>query len=226
MLKYNEDYTKPFDDNLAQYIFKTHRYILEMNEQQHKTGINLSVIWRGIDNALLYLELISDVCYTYVAKFKDSKYFHRLLYYLSHSKEMRRAMIEFMLDTVRYNHEDGGFMIAYQTGINLHEMKELRLKIENAVSVVGDKIVRNFGLQQRLNNFNINKMEYFDDFQETLDYLLSKNLITQTQFDEAEDINDIPYDYRFRIFINRKGEYVVEDLLTFEKAMQEFGVDW
>ena len=160
MIKYNDDFTTPFDDERMKYIFADHRYVLELDSQMFETGINLPLIWGGNDNALMYLELVSDVCYTFVAKFKDSKYFHRLFYYLAHSKEMRRAMNELMLDTVRYNHEDGGFMIAYQTGVNLHEMKELRLKIENAVSVIGDKIARNFGLQQRLNNFNINEMLY------------------------------------------------------------------
>lgn len=226
MLNLKNDFVKPFDDEKMKYIFADHRYVLEIDHQQFETGINLSLVWGGIDNALLYLELVSDVCYTFVAKFKDSKYFHRLLYYMAHSKEMRRAINELMLDTVRYNHEDGGFMIAYQSGVNLHEMKELRLKIENAVSVVGDKIVKNFGLQQRLNNFNINEMTYFEDLQEVLDYLFSQSLITEETYDFAEDINDIPYDYRYRVFVNPKGEYVYENMRTFENAMEQFGVEW
>ena len=66
---------------------------------------------------------------------------------------MRKAVEEIMIDTIIYNFEDGGFLVAYQTGVNLKEMKELPMKIEMAVSVVGENIVRKHGLQDR--NFRI-----------------------------------------------------------------------
>ena len=220
------DATTPYDDDKLKYIYTNHRYVLELDNQASATGIDLVTLWQGNDNALMYLEMVSDVCYTYILRFKDSKYFLRMLYYLSHSEEMRRALYEMMIDTVRYNHEDGGFMIAYQTGINLHEMKELRLKIENAVSVIGDQIIRNYGLQQRVNNINMNDMTYFDTLTGLTDYLVELGYITAEDADIVEEVNDLAYDYRYRCFVNTKGQYVYEDVLTFETALDGYGSDW
>ena len=38
---------------------------------------------------------------------------------------------------------------AYQTGVNLKEMKELPMRIDMAVSIVGEKIAKNYKLEDR-----------------------------------------------------------------------------
>jgi hypothetical protein len=226
MLGYKDDYTAPYDDAKMTYHYTEHKYTLDMDNQQFETGINLSQIWQGNDNALMYLEMVREVAYTYVLGMKDSKWHLRMLYYLSHSKEMRRAMYELMIDTVRYNHEDGGFMIAYQTGINLHEMKELRMRIENAVSIVGERIARNFGLAQRFLNVNLNTMTTFDDFDTLLAYIVGLGYLTEEESEDFEDLDDLPYDYRYQAFLNPRGEYMFEDTQTFQTAMTVYGSDW
>ena len=144
-----KDYVKPYNDNKAFYDFDQHRYILTTTHANHQTGLNLEEIWEGTENLEWYLEYVSRVVYHYVGRYKPPHLYKKLTYYLSHSKEMRHAMIELMVDTIAYNFEDGGFLIAYQTGVNLKEMKDLDIKINRAISVVGDQILKNFMLKDR-----------------------------------------------------------------------------
>lgn len=141
--------TKPYDDSLMKYRYDLSRYELKLDHAMARTGINLSILWRSDDNAELYLEMISDVVDTYISKFKDPRYYKKMKYYLSHSKQMREAVYELMIDAIRYNQRNGGFMIAYETGINLNEMKELRMQLENAMSVIGDQIANKYELKNR-----------------------------------------------------------------------------
>ena len=76
-----------------------------------------------------------------------------MTYYLSHSKKARKALIALIIDTVHYNHSGGGFMTAYQTGINLHEMKVLRIEPE-FLSPIANEIMKNNGLQTRYFKYN------------------------------------------------------------------------
>ena len=141
--------SKPYDDEKMKYNYDSHRYELLLSNAYKVTGINLSMLWQGDDNAQGYLNMIADVADTFVSKFKDSKYYNKMRYYISHSRQMREAMYELMIDTIRYNFRNGGFMVAYETGINLNEMKELRLKIENAMSVIGDQVAMKHDLKNR-----------------------------------------------------------------------------
>ncbi len=150
----NDFLTKPYEDDSMYYDYKKRRYVLKLSETMKETGIMLDVLWQNSDNAEGYLRMVSDVCDTYVSQFKDSRYYEKLRYYLSHSKKMREAIYELMIDTVRYNFRNGGFMIAYETGINLNEMKELRMKIADALSVIGDEIANKNDLKNRFFRYN------------------------------------------------------------------------
>jgi hypothetical protein len=212
--------------NQYSYDVATHQYTLDPDYADFRTGLSLSELWQGNDNVLWYLEAVRNVCYTYILKHVDPKYRERVLYYIAHSKKAREAVIDLMVDTIQYNFEDGGFLIAYQTGINLHEMKEIKMRIENAVSVIGEKIIENFGLKERVLRFNLNNMDYFDDLQELLDFMVDLSFLTQEQADEIDDIYDIPKNYQYRVFAVESGQLVLEDLLTWKVAMQRYGVDW
>lgn len=148
-----KDYIKPYTDDNLIYDYENHRYILTHSRADFGSALDLNELWGGADNVEWYLDYVSNVVYTYISSFLPPHLYKKLVYYLSHSKEMRKAVEEIMIDTIIYNFEDGGFLVAYQTGVNLKEMKELPMKIEMAVSVVGENIVRKYGLQDR--NFRI-----------------------------------------------------------------------
>lgn len=227
MLTYKDDFlTVPYDDADMHYIKKKHQYVLELDKATYETAINLSLIWGGNDNAIWYLQKVSDVLYTYVLRYKDSRYLTRMLYYMSHSKEMRRALFEIMIDVIEYNFEDGGFMIAYQTGVNLHEMKDIDIKIEMAVSRVADEMIKKFGLQQRFMNMSLNQFQKFDTFAELTAYLISEGYASEDDLEDLTETDEIPTNYKFRAFVNYKGEYVCENLVTFEDAMLTYGTAW
>ncbi len=221
----NDRLANPFDDDKLTYSVNNHRYVLDRNKADFETGLVLSEIWQGEDNVNWYLDAISKVVYTYLTKFKDSKYYERILYYLAHSKKAREMIFDLMIDTVQYNHEDGGFLIAYQTGVNLHEMKDINIKLEMAVSVIGDQVLHKYGIMQRLNNVNINEFEYFNTLEELLTSLVAKDLMTEEEKEEIENLEDIETNYQFRVFLNR-GQYIYENTLTFRNALDTFGVVW
>ena len=149
-----KDYIKPYDDNDMRYDYKFHRYILRTEYANFQTGLDLLQLWKTEENLEWYFEYVSRVVNHYIIQFKSPKYAEHMEYYLSHSKRMRMALAEIMTDTIAYNFEDGGFLVAYQTGVNLKEMEQLEMKIETAVSVVGRKIVRNYGLEDRIFKYN------------------------------------------------------------------------
>ena len=144
---------RPLEDEEIKYDFTKHQYYMTVDASFKHSGIDLDKLWKGADNAQFYLELISDIIYTSILRYKDERYYEKMLYFLSHSKKAREAIISLIIDTVHYNHTGGGFMIAYQTGINLHEMKEIRMKPEFFLSPIAQEIIKNKGLGQR--NFRL-----------------------------------------------------------------------
>lgn len=145
----NDFIEAPYEDDKLKYDYEFHRYILKSDFASYQTGLNLLELWESEENLEWYLEYVSRVVHTYITQFKAPKYRKRLEYYLSHSKTMRTALKEVMIDAITYNFEDGGFLIAYQTGVNLKEMKELPMRIDMAVSIVGEKIAKNYKLEDR-----------------------------------------------------------------------------
>ena len=216
----------PFDDDKMNYLTEYHRYELLPNVADNQTGLNLSELWQGNDNVLWYLSAISEVTYTILERLKDAKYLERFQYYLSHSNKNREAIFKIMVDTIQYNFEDGGFLIAYQTGINLHEMKEIRMKIENAVSVIADGIIEKYGLKERFIKWNFNNFTYYATLPLLLSYLVAQGYITQTVSDTITTVDEIPQDYRYRTFLLEDGQYVYEDTLTWKTTILGYGVDW
>jgi hypothetical protein len=139
----------PYDDEVLAYDYETRQYYMKLDASLGLTGIDLIELWQTPENAEFYLKLISNVIYTRIYSFKDEKYRERMAYYLSHSAKARKALKSLIMDTVHYNHSGGGFMTAYQTGINLHEMKTLRIEPEQFLSPIANEIMKNNGLQTR-----------------------------------------------------------------------------
>lgn len=145
----NDFLAKPYDDDILLYDYQSNQYYMKIDASLGLTGIDLLELWGNEENAQFYLQLISNVIYTRIYSFKDEKYRNKMSYYLSHSIKARKAIIALIIDTVHYNHSGGGFMTAYQTGINLHEMKTLRIEAEQFLSPIANEIMKNNGLQTR-----------------------------------------------------------------------------
>lgn len=143
--------TRPFDDDKMYYDLDRHQYILQLDYAMHETGLGELIADMGDrDNAIWLLEWVSNTAYTYIRSFKDSKFEKRLTYYMSHSKRMRDAIRRLMIDILFYTEQEGGLFMAYITGINLQEVKNLTtVTLKTAVGTIGDQIVRNYGLAER-----------------------------------------------------------------------------
>ena len=150
---------KPISDSQMKYDFNRHQYVLEVDYAMFETGLgDLELDMGGKDNVQVYLEMISDVVYAYILDFKDSKFYRRNLYYLSHSKSAKDAIRRLMLDVMKYNEQEGGMMMSYVTGVNLQEVENMNnISDKTMVGIVGDKIVKLTGLAHRefLHDFTI-----------------------------------------------------------------------
>lgn len=145
------DFTNPFDDEKMYYNYDLHQYVLQIEDAMFETGLgDLSLDMGGADNVKWLLEWVSRTVYTYIRSFKDSKFERRLTYQLSHSKRLREAIRRLMLDVLFYTEQEGGLFMTYITGINLQEAKNMTtLSLKTAVGLMGDQIVKNYGLAER-----------------------------------------------------------------------------
>lgn len=162
------DYTKPFDDNQMYYNYDLHQYVLQIEDAMFETGLgDLSLDMGGTDNVKWLLEWVSKTVYTYIRSFKDSKFERRLTYQLAHSKRLREAIRRLMLDVLFYTEQEGGLFMTYITGINLQEAKNMTtLTLKTAVGIIGDQIVRNYGLSERefRHDFTVENDTYGNDW--------------------------------------------------------------
>ncbi len=142
---------KPLQNTEMKYNLKLQQYVLEYDYAIHETALgDLVVDYDGRENVEWYLEWVSRTAYTYIRSFKDSKFQERLTYYLSHSRRSREAIKRLMLDILFYTEQEGGLFMAYVTGINLQEAKNITdISLKTAVGMVGDQIVKNYGLATR-----------------------------------------------------------------------------
>ena len=143
------DFVIPYNDNKMRYDYDNHRYILEVDHASWAVARNLTQRFKK-ENAEALLETMSRVVYEYILSFKKSEYKSKMLYLLSHSVEMRESIRQVMEDVLFYGFQEGGWAMAYVTGINLQEAKNIdNIKLKTAVGMIGDTMVGNHGLKQR-----------------------------------------------------------------------------
>lgn len=142
---------QPYNDEKMKYNYDLHAYMLDIDYAMTMTGLgDLINDMDGRENAEWLMEWISRVSYEYIRSFKDAKFYNRLTYYLSHSKRARDILERFMLDILFYIEQEGGLFMAYVTGINLQEAKNItNISLKTAVGVIGDQIIRNSELAMK-----------------------------------------------------------------------------
>jgi len=189
-----------FIDDKAFFNNDINKWVLKLDYANHRSGLDLVELWRSEENAEWYLEMVATVVYATIMEYKKLEEVKNFEYLLNHSKDLRNSLTEIMIDAVVYNEAGGGFLIAYETGINLQEMKELKMDIGQAMSSIAKSMVEKSGLGIRALGVDISFVKGFDDIETLLDYLISKNLLEANIADEIEDIKEIPFDYRYKCF--------------------------
>ena len=199
------------------------RYIPSYDFVSKNAYVNLLGVWGSEENAQSYLDLLSSVIYTYILSHYDNKYRYTVLWFMAHSKQVRNALSQIFVNSVWYNHRDGGFMLVYSSGINMDQMKEFKLDIDRALSPVERQIIDNSFLGTRILETNFNTITKYDTFVALTDQMLLDGLITQDEYDNAESITDLmnvlKVRLRYRIYINEDLKYCIEDTKTYENVI-------
>lgn len=213
---------QPLVDDMLDYDYTNHRYIPTINGVKNTAYLDLVVIWGSTENAQSYLELLSQVVYDVIlSKVDGDKNKNKVLYYIAHSKEMRNLMIDIFKDSVWYNQRDGGFMLAYNSGVNLNLGKFMEFGIDKSLSVIAQQKIKNSPLGNRVLKYNLNDFHYFATLDELKTFLVGKGVIENSQLDEIESIDYIKnnhYRYKIRGY-NSYGLIVVEDLKTYTEKI-------
>lgn len=198
------------------------RYVPSVDLIMNEAYFDIVKQWgNSKENAQSYLDLLSRVVYNCIYSRYSNKYKDYTEYYLSHSIKARETLKEIFLDTSWYNRRDGGFMMAYNTGINLNTGKEVLFEINKVMSVIGNQIISNNYLGNHIPQYNLNNFYYFETLEEMLENMIINGLITAIQAGYIESIDEIPKSPKYRVFINEHDFYVWEDLLTWKRIIGE-----
>ena len=205
------------------YDMKESRYLPSIDFVSKNAYVDLIGVWGSEENAQSYLDLLSSVIYTYILSHYDNKYRFQVLWFMAHSKQVRSALSQIFVNSVWYNHRDGGFMLVYSSGINMDQMKEFKLDLERALSPIERQIIDNSFLGTRILETNFNTITKYDTFVALKDQMLTDALITQDEYDNAETITDLmnvlKVRLRYRIYINEDLKYCIEDTKTYENVI-------
>lgn len=192
----------PYDDTYLIYNRVFHRYVINLNYFIEAIGDD-TIITKlgGNDNAQWILDHTSEVTYSVIDSYTDSKYRDKMRYYFSHSKRIREWLIKTMRDVLIYDDADGGVYTAYATGINFNEMKAFDMILTNYIGRMAQQIMINGGLAERIPRFDLDRVtSQFSNKHDLLEYMALKGYI---------DINK----YYHRVTINSNGSgFVYQDV--------------
>lgn len=154
-----KDFTKVFNDEQMRYDYENSRYVLTVDYASWATSRPLVQMFGSEENVEAILEKVSQITYDYLLTYKRSELHKKTLYYLSHSLDMRRAIRQIMEDVAFYGFQEGGWAMAYVSGINLQEVKNMPISTKTMVGTVGHEIARNTGLIQKYFKYHFDLVE-------------------------------------------------------------------
>lgn len=213
----------PLKDTFMEYDNNEHRYIPLVDGILKDAYVNLIVDWGTKTNAQSYLDLLSRVVYETILSFKDEKYKNTMLYYMAHSKKMRREIQKIFSDSVWYNRRDGGFMMAYNSGANLNQGKLIEFGIDKAISSIAHQIIKNSPLGTRYMTVDINEKQIFASLTTLLAYLVTESIITSDESDVvalSEDINDLPYTEDYQLIALENDRYLYTNIKSIKSYVE------
>lgn len=213
----------PSVDTFMTYDVNEHRYIALVDGVLKDAYVDLLTDWGSKENAQSYLDLVSRVIYETILSFKDEKYKNTMLYYMAHSKKMRREIQKIFYDTVWYNRRDGGFMMAYNSGANLNQGKLIEFGIDKAISSIARQIIKNSPLGTRYMTVDINEKQIFSSLTTLLAYLVSESIITSDESDVvtlSEDLNDLPYTEDYQLIALENDRYLYTNIKSIKSYVE------
>lgn len=210
-----------FKDDKAFFNNDLNKWVLKLDYANHRSGLDLIELWRSEENAEWFLEMLSTVVYANIMNYKRLEDVEKFTYLLNNSIKYRNNLIESMVDAVSYAEAGGGFLIAYETGVNLQEMKELKMSIEQSVSSITKSIIEKSGLGVRTIPIDISYSKSFDNLDGLLDFLVDKDYLDIDNKLEIESINDIENDYRFKCYYDLDRDVYYFKRTGGEKVWQE-----
>ncbi len=214
---------RPLVDKFMDFDFNEHRYISLVDGILKDAYVNLIIDWGTKPNAQSYLDLLSRVVYETILSFKDEKYKNTMLYYMAHSKKMRREIQKIFSDSVWYNRRDGGFMMAYNSGANLNQGKLIEFGIDKAISSIAHQIIKNSPLGTRYMTVDINEKQIFASLTTLLAYLVTESIITSDESDVvalSEDINDLPYTEDYQLIALENDRYLYTNIKSIKSYVE------
>lgn len=216
---------KPYEDEFMTYNYEEHRYILKANIAS-KANIDLIYIFTNELILGQFLDLLSRSLYSVFLKNKDSKYYDKQLWLLSHSKHFRNTIQQIFMDSLWYNFRGGGFMASYQTGMNITQGKQMEIGIDVVTSVITRTMLDVFGVNERVPRKAVVGIEQFKDFIDFKNRLVELNIITQEQSDEMEEYAGFRADYRYLYFKNYiNGLYTIQDNYFWQEQLALKGMN-
>jgi hypothetical protein len=199
------------------------RYVPSIDFVSKNAYVNLIGVWGSEENAQSYLDLLSSVVYTYILSHYDNKYRYQVLWFMAHSKQVRNALIQIFVNSVWYNHRDGGIMLVYSSGINMDQMKEFKLDLDRALSPVERQIIDNSFLGTRILETNFNEVLKYDTIDDLKTYMVTSSIITQDEADDSDTTGDLmnitKVRIRYRIYLNEDLKYCLEDTRFYENVI-------
>lgn len=227
MIRENKDFViTPYEDDNMTYNIDEHRYVLTY-EGAKKSNIELIETMYSIEFVNNYLDLLSRTVYAIFSKNKDSKYYDKQLWNLSHSKNNREAIFTIFMDLMWYNYSSGGFMALYQSGINLNEMKQLDLTIETGLSVISNQMANMTGINQRVIKNDIVRIYEYETFDELKEKTKEFNLYTEEELEKFKEVKDIPSISYYRFGYNLVDfKYYMVDNSYWKEQLELKGTDW
>ena len=214
---------RPLKDAFMTYDNNEHRYVALVDGILKDAYVNLITDWGTKENAQSYLDLLSRVIYETILSFKDEKYKNTMLYYMAHSKKMRREIQKIFNDTIWYNRRDGGFMMAYNSGANLNQGKLIEFGIDKAISSIARQIVKNSPLGTRYMTVDINQKQIFESLTTLLAYLVTESIITSDESDivtASEDLNDLPYTEDYQLVALENDRYLYTNIKSIKSYVE------
>lgn len=213
----------PYENEDLVYNKIESRYIAT-SDMVFKNGyINLLRTLGSKEGVESYLDLVSSAVYTYILSHYDNKYRYVILWYMAHSKQIRNALMQIFVSSVWFNHRDGGFLLIYQSGINLDQMKDIKMDITKAFSPIERQLIDNSFLGTRILETNFNEVLKYDTIDDLKTYMVTNTIITQEEADDSDTTGDLmnitKVRIRYRIYLNEDLKYCLEDTRFYENVI-------
>lgn len=218
---------RPYSDDYMAWDNNEHRYIPLTAGILKDAYVNLVVDWGNPENAQSYLDLVSRVIYETILSYKDERFKISMLYYMAHSKKIRREIYKIFCDTVWYNRRDGGFMMAYNTGANLNQGKLIEFGIDKAVSSIAHQIIRNTPLGTRYLTVDINEKQIFDTLESLTAFLNTKGYISteeKEKVNESRNASDLPYTEDYQLVKLENNKYLFTNIKSIKSYIEKMWI--